>query len=161
MALEDMRILGDPGSDAFRLDHYPFYLLNRLVSRYNTLITERLRRIDLDVPYWRVLMTLGDRSPRGVSEIADMAVINLSTMTRIIQRMAAANLVSCQPNATDARVTEVSLTPTGAAKLAEARAASAPLYHSAIRDFSEADFKRLVTLLADVQANLDDNPAPL
>ena len=40
---KDPRKLGDPGTAAFHVDKYPFYLLNRLVSRYNVIIESRLR----------------------------------------------------------------------------------------------------------------------
>ena len=47
---KDPRKLGDPGTAAFHVDKYPFYLLNRLVSRYNVIIESRLREIGLDIP---------------------------------------------------------------------------------------------------------------
>lgn len=152
----DNRHLGDPGTSAFTVDKYPFFLLNRLVSRYNGLIEPCLRAIGLDIPYWRVLMILGEVEPRGVRDIADSAVIPLSTMTRIIQRMAAAGLVNVAPSPDDARVTLVSLSREGRAKLAEARAASSPIYARTIKGLSERDFDRLVALLEQLYANLGD-----
>ena len=109
----DIRHLGDPGTADFQVDKYPFYLLNRLVSQYNSLIEARLRAIGLDIPFWRVLMILGEQSPRGIGEISETAVINLSTMTRIVQRMALKKLVRCLPRPGDNRVTDVSLTVLG------------------------------------------------
>jgi len=152
----DNRILGDPGTPAFQVEKYPFFLLNRLVGRYNGVIDPLLRGIGLDIPYWRVLMILGERAPRGVRDIADAAVIPLSTMTRIVQRMAAADLIACGPSAEDARVTEVSLLPRGQEKLAEARAVTAPVYARIIRGFSERDFEKLISLLGQMHGNLDN-----
>jgi DNA-binding MarR family transcriptional regulator len=151
----DKRIFGDPGTDAFQVKKYPFFLLNRLISRYNGIIEARLRAIGLDIPYWRVLLILGEQAPRGIRDIADAAIIPLSTMTRIIQRMAAAGFVLCDPSAEDARVTMVSLSPLGQDKLVEARAATSPVYKAVIRNVSERDFDRLVDLLERLQANLD------
>ena len=151
----DSRILGDPGTPAFQVDKYPFYRLNRLVGRYNAIIDARLRAIDLDIPSWRVLMILGEQAPRGVREIAEAAVIPLSTMTRIIQRMAAAGLVAPAASAEDARVTEVSLLDLGESKLAEAREATAPVYARIIDGFSARDFEKLLALLGRLDANLE------
>lgn len=137
------------------MEKYPFFLLNRLVSRYNKVIEPRLRAIGIDIPYWRVLMILGEQAPRGVRDIADAAVIPLSTMTRIIQRMAAAGLVDATASAEDARVTEVSLLPAGEAKLRDARQATAPIYAKLIKGFGARDFDRLITLLDELYANLD------
>jgi DNA-binding MarR family transcriptional regulator len=152
----DNRILGNPGNPAFQVEKYPFFLLNRLVGRYNGVIDARLRSIGLDIPYWRVLMILGERAPRGVRDIADAAVIPLSTMTRIIQRMVGTGLIAAGPSAADARITEVSLLGLGEEKLAEARAATAPIYARIIQGLSEREFDRLIGLLETLYANLAD-----
>lgn len=146
---------GNPGTPDFRVERYPFYLLNRLVGRYNRIIDARLRAIGLDIPYWRVLMILGERSPRGTSEIADAAVINLSTMTRIIQRMTAAGLVTAIPSDEDARVTLVTLTATGEARLAEARTAAAPVYEHLVGGLEPEAFEQLIALLNRLHDNLE------
>lgn len=151
----DNRRFGDPGTPLFQLDKYPFYLLNRAVSRYNTVIEARLRRIGIDIPTWRVLMILGEESPRSIGRIAESAVINLSTMMRIIERMRKAGLISTAANPDDARVTDVFMAPAGDEKLAAARAMTAPVYARLIRGFSGRDFDRLVALLGKLQLNLD------
>ncbi len=150
----DIRHLGDPGTADFRVDKYPFYLLNRLVSRYNSVIEARLRTIGLDIPFWRVLMILGEQAPRGVGEISEAAVINLSTMTRIVQRMAQTRLVRCTRRADDNRVTEVSLTALGKKKLAEGRRITAPVYAAAIGGFSQSEFRQAIEMLDRLYANL-------
>ena len=150
----DTRRLGDPGTADFHLEKYPFYLLNRLVARYNVVIEERLRGIGLDIPYWRVLMILGEHSPRGIRDIADAAVINLSTMTRIIQRMTAAGLLNGVVRKRDNRVTDISLTETGKAKLAEARAATSPVYWTVIDGFAEREVDALIDALNRLHDNL-------
>jgi DNA-binding MarR family transcriptional regulator len=145
----------NPGTPGFQVARYPFYLLNRLVSRYNGIIEARLRAIDLDIPYWRVLMILGEHSPRGIREIAEAAVINLSTMTRIVQRMKAAGLVSVTVSASDARVTLVALTKAGEAKLIEAREASAPVFDHLVTGFRAAEFESLIRSLNRLHDNLE------
>jgi len=152
---EDPRRLGDPGTPAFQVEKYPFYLLNRLVSRYNVVIEARLREIGLDIPYWRVLMILGERAPRSVKQIAEAAVIPLSTMTRIVQRMAGAGLVECRLHANDNRVTEVALTSEGEHKLAQARRAAAPVYARLVEDFSRDEFETLIKTLNRLYRNLE------
>lgn len=152
---EDLRPFGDPGSDAFRVDAYPFYLLNRVVSRYNVVIESELRRIGIDIPTWRVLMILGERSPLPIGHVARAAVINLSTMMRIVERMVKADLVVTSPNKEDGRVTDVDLTENGRAKLAAARAATAPIYRKIIRGISARDFSKLLELLSQLHDNLE------
>jgi DNA-binding MarR family transcriptional regulator len=150
----DNRLLGDPGTDAFQVGKYPFFLLNRLVGRYNSVISERLRAVDLDIPSWRVLMILGESEPRGVRDIADSAVIPLSTMTRMVQRMTSAGLVEVTGSQVDGRVTEVRLTDRGRTKLVEARFAAAPVYAAVIDGVSANEFDALIQLLDTLYANL-------
>lgn len=152
----DNRTIGDPSSPEFELGKYPFYRLIRLVSRYNVLIEQKLRTIGLDIPNWRVLMILGESSPRGVREIAQTAVIPLSTMTRIVQRMEQAGLVSLAAASYDARVTEVTLLDKGRERLHQARQISAPTYQQGIRGFTKTDFDRFMSLIEKMHTNLGD-----
>lgn len=152
---DDHRRLGDPGSDAFEVRRYPFFLLNRAVSRYNVVVEARLRPIGLDIPAWRVLMVLGERTPRSLSQLSEACVINLSTLMRVVQRMERAELVRTAPNPDDGRITEVWLTDLGRARLAKARAATAPIYEAAIKGFSAEEFDQLNGLLGRLFDNLD------
>lgn len=153
--VEDLRSFGDPGSDQFQLDNYPFYLLNRLVSRYNVVIEAELRKIGIDIPTWRVLMVLGEEEPQPIGRLAKLAVINISTMIRIVERMEKAGFIETLPSASDGRVTTLIMTALGRKKLAAARKITAPFYRRVIDGFSAADFRRLLHLLNRLHANLE------
>lgn len=155
----DNRLLGNPGTSAFRIEKYPFFLLNRIVGRFNVIIEARLQQVGIDIPYWRVLIILGEASPRSVGNIAEAALINVSTMMRIVQRMQRDGLVKCRRGRTDRRITDVGLTALGRQKLGAARAIAAPIYDALITKFSRRDFDRLLTLLGRLQANLDSQSA--
>jgi DNA-binding MarR family transcriptional regulator len=152
---DDLRAVGDPGSDEFRVDCYPFYLLNRAVGRYNVVIEGELRKIGIDIPTWRVLMVLGEQAPRPVGQVAKLAVINLSTMMRIVERMEKAELLQSLPSSSDGRITDLNLTTFGRKKLAAARKLTAPIYQQLIRGFSARDFSSLLTLLNRLYDNLE------
>ncbi|WP_016746491.1 MULTISPECIES: MarR family winged helix-turn-helix transcriptional regulator [Rhizorhabdus] len=155
MMTKDLRPLGDPGSEEFRVDAYPFYLLNRAVSRYNVVIEAELRAIGIDIPTWRVLMVLGEKAPRPIAQVARSTVINISTMARIVERMTRAGLIDSRPSSEDGRVTEIFLTATGQEKLAAARAVTAPIYRKLIRGFGAEDFGLLIDMLNRLHDNLD------
>ena len=152
---EDLRPFGNPGSEDFRLDVYPFYLLNRAASRYNVVIESELRRIGIDIPSWRVLMILGEHEPLAIGQVAKSAVINLSTMMRIVERMTKAGLIETASSESDGRVREITLTEEGRAKLAAARQVTAPVYEKIIRGFSATDFAKMLDLLGRLYDNLD------
>lgn len=151
----DMRTLGDPGTDEFRVDAYPFYLLNRAVSRYNVVIETALRDIGIDIPTWRVLMILGERPSLPVAQVAKSAVINISTMMRIMDRMVKADLIITAPNDQDGRVTNLSLSVLGQEKLALARQKTAPVYRKLIRGISARDYSKLLSMLNLLHDNLE------
>jgi DNA-binding MarR family transcriptional regulator len=152
---DDLRGLGDPGSPNFQVDHYPFYLLNRAVGRYNVVIAAELKKIKIDIPTWRVLMILGEKSAQSIGQIAKLAVINLSTMMRIVERMEKAGLIASRAGPSDGRVTELHLTAAGRKKLAAARSVTAPVYRQLIRGFSAKDFSNFLTLLNRLYDNLE------
>jgi DNA-binding MarR family transcriptional regulator len=158
---QDPRELADPASARFQVEKYPFYLLNRLVSRYNIVVESRLQDVGLDIPYWRVLMVLGQKSPRSIGQLAETTVIPVSTITRIVQRMTAAGLIGCAPLESDNRVVQVSLTPVGRKKLREARKRTAPIYSKVIQGLSPMQFEELCASLDRLHDNLAELvPAP-
>lgn len=152
---EDLRPLGDPGSEQFQVEAYPFYLLNRAVSRYNVVIEAELRRIGIDIPTWRVIMILGEKEPQPIGQVARSAVINISTMMRIVERMETAGLIRTSPSTRDGRVTELTLTELGKIKLAEARSITSPVYRRLIDGVSSNEFSILLKLLNLFHDNLE------
>ncbi len=152
---QDLRPLADPGSENFHVELYPFYLLNRAVSRYNVQIEAVLRPIGVDIPSWRVLMILAQKEPQAITQVGRSAVINLSTMMRIVERMQKNDLIVARTSPEDGRVTELLLTETGREKVALSRKATAPTYRRLIEGFSAEDFSRLLDLLNRLYDNLD------
>jgi DNA-binding MarR family transcriptional regulator len=151
---QDPRKLADPASARFRVEKYPFYLLNRLVSRYNVVVESRLQEVGLDIPYWRVLMVLGQKSPRSIGQLAEATVIPVSTITRIVQRMTAAGFIQCATLKSDNRVVQVSLTALGKSKLRDARKRTAPIYSKVIQGLTPAEFEELCGTLDRLYDNL-------
>ncbi len=74
--------------------------------------------------------------------------------------MAGVGYVELGGNAEDARVTEVSLSSLGEAKLAEARRVTAPVYAAIIDGLDESDFDQLLAVLDRLHANLEPFDAP-
>ncbi len=146
----------DPGHVAFRIDRYPFYLIAHTLGRYVRRMEKALHRVGADQPHWRILVILGERGPSPVSRIADLAVYKLSTVTRILQRMEAAGLVTMRRSRRDGRVTEVSLTPEGEAQLRRIRAVGSVVANDAFSGFSRAEILTLIELLTRLDAALEE-----
>ena len=148
----------DPADPAFELEHSPFYWLSRVSGRYVLDMGAALRRVGMDVPRWRVLMILHEHDPASVSTIADLAVIKLSTMTRIVQRMQVEGLVACAPRATDARVTEVRLTPAGSQAMEQVRGQASRIFRQAFHDIPDPDMTGFIAVMRRLFDNLESPP---
>lgn len=149
----------DPTEPDFRLEASPFYWLTRISGRYMMEMSDLLRGIGMDVPRWRVLMILAEHEPASISTLSDEAVINLSTMTKIVQRMEADDLVTASTRESDARVTEVRLTNAGRAALAGVREQAGQVFRHAFDTLDGAAINDLLATLRQVFANLETPPA--
>lgn len=143
-----------PQTGTFELERWPFYWLTRANGRYLQVLATRLRDVDLDIPRWRVLMLLESGKARSMSYLAKEAISKLPTMTRITQRMEEAGLVRTRPRETDARVTEVLLTPAGEAARAESWAVTQSMFDTAFQGMDAEDVDTLNRLLRAVESNL-------
>ena len=133
---------------------WPFYWLARAGGRYRARMEEMLRPTGLDMPRWRVLMTLHQDRVASVSEIAAHAIEKLPTMTKIIQRMEIDGLVRRQPRPGKERVMEVVLTDHGQLAGDGAWRSAATLYDQAFAGMSAEDVDQLTALLERVAENL-------
>jgi DNA-binding MarR family transcriptional regulator len=106
-------------------------------------------------------MFVHEANPSSVSEIADRAVMRLSTMTRVVQRLEKRGLVKLARREGDARVTEVYITPAGERVVAQIRLVASHIYHLAFRDLDAREIATLNELLRRVLRNLAIHPEDL
>jgi DNA-binding MarR family transcriptional regulator len=147
-------VRGDPASTGFKLEDSPFFLMNRAASAYALAMERALRAVGEDIPRWRVLMLAYERGPISVGSIADLAVIKLSTTTKVAQRLRDEGLLKLRRSQRDARVTEVTLTAAGHRTARLVRTAASGIYRRAFHDASAAEIRTLNRLLARVHRNL-------
>jgi DNA-binding MarR family transcriptional regulator len=152
------RRLADPADPLFELEQSPFYWISRVSGRYVLDMGAALRRVGMDVPRWRVLMILHEHDPASVSTIADLAVIKLSTMTRIVQRMQVEGLVTCGPRSSDARVTEVRLTPAGSRAMEQVRDQASRVFRHAFHGVSDKELTGFLGVMQRLFDNLESPP---
>lgn len=138
----------------FLVNRSPFYQIVRMLARYSARMNAILKPAGLDVPKWRVLMMLSEKKPFTVSELAEEAVVNISTMAKIINRMIADGLVTTQTSTTDARSTEVFITDEGQRLLERVRDKVNYLFKEALRGISKSELQLLNTLSVNIYDNL-------
>lgn len=144
----------DPSSPAFRIADYTFYRMARAGRLYARRLERALKPRGMDQPHWRVLMILQEHEPASMGLIAEMAVMKLPTVVKLIQRMVEEGYVRAAPRLSDQRVMEVGITPLGRRELVHVRRAAAEVYHAAIEGLAPAEVARLNELLQHLEHNL-------
>ncbi|HEY0276482.1 MAG TPA: MarR family transcriptional regulator [Paenirhodobacter sp.] len=90
-----------------------------LIARANRLLEEDLaRRLQpggIAVEQFRVIKSLEQEGSLSMGELADKVLVEPATLTKIIDRMTADNLVFRLPDSKDRRKVKVSLAPAGIA----------------------------------------------
>jgi DNA-binding MarR family transcriptional regulator len=148
----------DPANPGFRLADSPLYWLARVAGRYRLDMDMVLKPIGMDVPRWRVLAILSEHEPASISELCDHAVIRLSTMTRIVQRLAENGLVTTSPRASDARITEATLTDAGRQAAVEVHAQASRAFRHGFAGFSAEEVASLNSMLKRLFDNFGSPP---
>ena len=146
----------DPTSEEFCKEEFPFYWLARVHGRYTQSMERVLKKIDLDVPRWRVLWILKENGESSISEISTHAIAKLPTITKIVYRMKEDGLVDTATCSEDGRVTQVSITTLGLANIERMQGATSELFIRSFTGLTDAQIQRLSRLLETVFHNLDD-----
>ncbi len=140
----------------FKAQAWPFFWLTRSTALYLSRLERSLKKVGLDIARWRVLMCVGPEDAIGISEIADLAIVKLPTMMKIIQRMEADGMVNCRPREEDGRFTDVTLTENGIAAREQAWAMAQKIYEKAFANISSAENAALNKSLSKIVASLEE-----
>lgn len=137
----------DPASPRFTYRTYPFHLLSLASGRYNAAMERALKPLGLDQARWRALVVLAEDGPMSISAIAEAAVYKASTLSRIVDRLQRAGLVSVTMRASDNRVADVELTAAGRALYEQSRDAASRVFRRASEQLAPEEFAQLSALL--------------
>ncbi len=95
------------------LENYLPYLVNRVGQRFVAEFTPALAAVGLDVQMWRVLSVLHGTGAQSAGDLSALTSINLSTLSRLVGRMAARGLIRRDRGDADARSVVIALTDDG------------------------------------------------
>ncbi|MBX6369171.1 MAG: MarR family transcriptional regulator [Rhodospirillales bacterium] len=142
------------------LDDLIPYLMNRIVSRLNQNLAEKLRSRRLTFQHWRVLAALYRSDGQTLSELVEWTVIPQSTLSRLVGRMAAARLVVRRPaRRADSRFVEVWLTDRGRDVYEDIVPLALGEHAAALEGLSAEEVRLLAAMLRRVMRNLGIGPA--
>jgi DNA-binding MarR family transcriptional regulator len=141
------------------LDQLTPYLLNRVVSRLNQNLAEKLRAHRLTFQHWRVLAALYRADGQTLSELVEWTVVPQSTLSRLVDRMVAARLVLRRPaRREDSRFIEVWLSDKGRLVYEEIVPLALAEHETALAGFSAEEAARFSAALRRMMRNLGIEP---
>ena len=143
-----------PKSTYFR-ENWPYFWVNRANAYYARALDKRLRGLGMDVPRWRVLMSLYEQDYISISEIADLSTLKLNTATKIVQRMIVDGLVTTRVRPTDRRVTEACLTEKGEEVRKHAMVEVVKIRDKSFYNVTPAELETLNRILSRITKDLE------
>ncbi len=147
-----------PADEAFVLDDYVLYNLNRAAAVYTDEMSNALKSRGLNTMKWRILMLLADKSPTSVGELARRSVTKMPTLTRMLIRMEDEGLVVRTSPDDDRRFVNVTLTPKAVKTLTKAKAIGQSVFERALSGSSASEIATVTKVLKRMRANLQRSP---
>jgi DNA-binding MarR family transcriptional regulator len=143
----------------FELEHHAFFWLTQVIGSRDRRLTQELRGSGLRVPEWRVLASLCARHRCTMSELADLATIDRTTLTRTVDRMEEAGWVARLNDASDLRVTRLAPTASGERLFQRIWPTVERLNRVAVEGLPAGAIDKLRDTLERMKANLDQTAA--
>jgi DNA-binding MarR family transcriptional regulator len=140
----------------FELDRHPFFWLTQVIAARDRELAQGLRDYGLRVPEWRTLAALCSKQRCTMSELADFATIDRTTLTRTVDRMQQAGWLARLPDEADARITRLALTTTGRRMFERLWPEVQRLNNLALAGLSSTQIESLRKILGRMRANLDE-----
>ena len=143
----------------FELDSHVFFWLTQVMGARDRRLNAELKGFGMRVPEWRALAALYSRRKCTMSELAELASIDRTTLTRTVDRMQEAGWLSRGADGEDLRVTRLGLTAAGERLFFRVWPTVSQLNDAAVAGLSPAMVERLRGALAQMKSNLDEEPA--
>jgi DNA-binding MarR family transcriptional regulator len=147
--------MADQPAPAFELDNHSFYWLTQVMGARDRELAAALKPHQLRVPEWRTLAALYSRQRCSMRELSDITAIDRTTLTRTVDRMVRSGWLSRLADATDMRITRLSLTADGRKLFARIWPAAARIDAQARAGLPEGAAEMLRWTLQQMKQNLD------
>jgi DNA-binding MarR family transcriptional regulator len=137
--------------------------LNELVRCYQafeTYSTAHIRTLDLTAPQFDIIATLGNTPGMTPKELGEQTLITKGTLTGIIDRLEAKDLVQRTAHSSDGRSQIVQLTEAGNALFEKIFPEHMAHLHKAFAGFGKQDFENIETALARLRASFVSAASP-
>jgi len=141
---------------SFRLEGHVFFWLTQVIGARDRELAQGLRDCGLRVPEWRALAALYARPSSTMSDLAELATIDRTTLTRTVDRMEEAGWLARTADQADMRVTRLALSAAGRRMFERIWPQVEKLNALAFEGLSKAEIRDLHRILERMRANLDE-----
>lgn len=149
----------DASKPPFQLERHVFFWLTQAIGSRDRRLAQELKDAGMRVPEWRALAALYARRRCSMSELADLASIDRTTLTRTVDRMEKAGWATRLSDADDLRVTRLALTATGERLFARIWPTVERLNRAAVEGLPAGAVEMLCWTLERMKTNLDQGLA--
>ncbi len=137
--------------------NYVGYLLVQVMKVHRKLAESGLNDFGLHVGQELILLWLYQQDGMAQSELADVLGVEAATVTKVLQRMEAAELIERRQDSSDGRVSRVYLMPKSRQLIEPLRGLWAEVEQKTIKGLSEPEVMLLRRLLLQILENLSDD----
>ncbi|MCY4007436.1 MAG: MarR family transcriptional regulator [Rhodobacteraceae bacterium] len=107
---------------SFPVQSYISYSLATAHRRVHTSLTHRLKQFGVQVEAWRVMEILENGDNLTMGDLAELVLMNPSTLTKLVDRMVADGLVHRRIATSDHRKINLDITALGRKRIGQVRA---------------------------------------
>ncbi|MBN8843680.1 MAG: MarR family transcriptional regulator [Sphingomonadales bacterium] len=130
------------------------FLLNDSARLFRRAFNARTRSSGITALQWRLITYLKRHAGIRQGPLAELIEVEPITLSRMVDRLAEADLVERRPDPTDRRAWQLYLTPRAADLLNEMRSVAEQLTEDATEGLNADERDQLIALVERVRANL-------
>jgi DNA-binding MarR family transcriptional regulator len=131
------------------------YLLNRAGMKIGVAFAREIASLDVTLPMWRVLVALWESGGQTLSQLSERTSMDISTLSRLVANLQRKRLLLRGRSGSDGRALHLDLTARGRLLTDKIIPIARRYEEVAIRGMSEADIRRLKSLLVRIYSNLE------
>ncbi|MDR0275655.1 MAG: MarR family transcriptional regulator [Burkholderiaceae bacterium] len=141
--------------ETFRPEQGVLYLLRKAMVRLSQSVNREMAMEESTLPQWLPLFKVWKCDASTVADLARQCCIDVSAMTRLLDRLEKKGLVRRARCAADRRVVRIVITPEGQAVAERVPAVLCGVYNRALAGFTAQEWAQLQSLAERLRANAE------
>jgi DNA-binding MarR family transcriptional regulator len=137
---------------------YPLYYMSHVVAESQRNIQGAIHNLKINPSQWRVIYLLHDHGDLTISELSRECLIEVSTLSRLLQSMEKRKLIYRERDDQDQRYTKIHLTDQGQKVYQSIIPVVSRQLEFTLQDLSNADRKSLLRILKTIKATVYRSP---